>query len=240
MKEFYIQLRFIKNDLWSEIVVKRSISSNEFELFKDIVNKTKIKAEIEDINFTPIASFMKNKEIDFLIKQDWKVDDINFVISEDELLIYYKNQKENGGKLDHAHDVMFSHVSINKLHVTNFQLMIKNKIVSCSMSDCSNGYIIPKYKDKHDKIIRNKKKYIKEIKNPHKIEQLFRKPKITLTKSECRKCRNNIIKKAKTSNICSAGFKPDFTKTLSVNEQAYLEKLSNLQIKFMINAITKK
>lgn len=248
MIEFCLLINLVKDGLQAEITAKRSISEKEFESVKSIICKAKKEAEIKDVDFAPAAKFMKSDEVNYLIKKEWKVNNIDFIVSKEELLKYYNLQRINGGTLKHAHEEMFPYVPISQLQVTNFKLMMDKKIVPCSMPHCRGGYILPKFKDRHEEMLRKNSldftKYMKEPKNKKRKTQdpepILKPKSISLTKAEGKRCRKNIIDKAKMSDICKAGFKPDFVQNLKDTEQAYLSTLSNLQLKLMINAVTKK
>lgn len=245
MIEFRLRLKFIKDDLQAEITAKKSISEKDFEPLKIVINKAREK----DVDLTPVAKFLKNKDVNNFLKNDWKIDDVEFILSAANMLAYYEQQKEEGGTISHAQKTKFPHVSTSEIHKANFELMMDNLITSCSMENLRGGYILPKYKEKHEKLLRTryKEKYEKllrtkqdNISNYDEKSNKTQYKKITLSKAECSRCRKSTIEKATMVDLSLGGFKPEFISSLNVKEQAYLESLSNLQIKFMMNAVTKK
>lgn len=243
MTEFRFRFDLVKDDLHTDITVKKDISDKDAEPVKKII----IKAKEQEVDLTPIAKYVKSKEIDFLLQNGWAIKDVRFVISKEELLEYYRKQGVEGGTDYHARDTMFPHLELYEIGIVNTELLYDNLISPCHMSGLKGGYILAELYEKHESLLRKRREQDwKQFKLSDKKSGKEapasppRKEKIDLSKAECKRCRNSIIEKATKSDLCQAGFKPEFVQKLDINEQAYLDTLSNLQIKFMMNAVTKK
>lgn len=226
-----------RNNRNATVEVEKEIPDKNMPILIKIIDKAKTGST----NLTPLANFLKSKDISALQKLEWKISDVDFIIDENDLLQYYEKQGIEGGCPHHARDTIWPHISYHMIGRINYKLMEKGKIVPAPFFK-SGGYITPNLKNKHNDIIgerrRNRSIDLPESKKKKEKKQSIKV--VELTKKEMSECRKSIIEKSTLSNITKAGFKQEFIDSLNEKEQSYLIKISNLQTKLMINEISKK
>lgn len=236
MTEFRLKIKLVKEDLGATITVKKDVAEKDFETLVKVINK----AKKSDIDLSPLINFLKSDDLNALTDLGWRINDAEFTISADDLLVYYEEQDIEGGSHHHAHEIKWPHISIAELGTAQFQLMMNEKITTAPYFR-AGGYVLKKLRDKHVSVIGERRRNKDVSIEPKKVEKSEPKvKKITLTKKEQSECRSNIIDKATLSDMNVGGFTNEFISALSEKERSYLSDLSNLQTKLMMNAVTKK
>ena len=235
--EYYLRLVLVKNSLSTTLEVSKELSDNDADLLIRIITK----ARKSDINLSPLVKFLGSDDLSYLTNNGWQLTDADFIITKEDLLEYYKGQGVEGGSIGDAQKKFWLHVPNYVIGLVNFQLM-KDGILDSTPYFESGGYVLSELKDEHMAMAaeRRKNKPI-EAPEPKKKETKPQiKTKITLTNKDKSNCRKSIISKAKASDMCAAGFRPEFVESLSEKEQSYIATLTNLQVKLMMNEVTKK
>lgn len=207
------------DDRRMRIEVSHSISDDNFKTLVKAINKVREK----EVDIKPLVKFLKNDELNYLIGNGWSVIDIEFIAHDSQILDLLEERKENGLSIEEAKKLL-DHIPRSAILSTMLNLHLKDHTIPVRHVGENGGYILKKY--------NKQAKFDEPSKEPNKKESSF-------TKLEAKKIRKSIIDKASRTDICEAGFKPDFIKLLDEKEQKYLNDISNLAIKLMRTEVSK-
>jgi hypothetical protein len=223
--EFYLKIDLMRNQLKSLITVKKESSE---ELIKIIEKATSIDKDIT----AAINNFIADEELSFLISKGWKITDINFTISKEQLIKHYMKVKHHGTDISKINQE-WPYIPNYEIGFVNTELLY-NEIIwpTQNIKDSKlRGYVLKEHYDK------NQEEYCGATKSKNENKE---EPKHDISKTQQKQLRNSIIEKASKNDICPSGFKKEFVDKLTKEEQKYLKIISNLQLKLMRSDVNKK
>lgn len=242
---FCLEVRLRRGEHNCSIMINKKVKDSDSETFTKIIKKS----ENSEVDLTgPIGKFLKNDEVSFLIGKGWKIFDVHFCITKQDLIEYYEEMGPLGGT-DHLAADRWPHVSNYMIGNVNTRMLYNTELTPTRWIEgsISGGYVLPKYFKKNQEMWEKVKKSkdgdaIPDLKPSKSVPKPTPKsePKIKLTKSEGKVCRKEVIEIATGNDVFSGGFKPEFIDSLSDRHQSYMSSLSDLQAKLMRSEVLKK
>jgi DNA-dependent RNA polymerase auxiliary subunit epsilon len=232
--KFSLLIKLIKENKKCNITVTKYINDDQNKIFINLINKFS-----ESSNKEAIIPFINDEDLNILTTHTWKIINIEFILTEQELLDYYKTKENGANTLDIKEN--WPHISMTNIGIPQFNLLLNKQILKTFNSKYVYADLLEKsvnlYKQKILGHIIEREQELQETKTPQSIPE---KSKTILSKVQKSECRKTIISKATKKDLYIKGFKPEFIEQLSNNEKEYISELNQFKIKLMMAEIEKK
>jgi len=228
--KFSLLIKLIKENRKCNITVTKHINDDQNKIFINLINKFS-----ESSNKEAIIPFINDEDLNILTTHTWKIINIEFILTEQELLDYYKTKENGANTLDIKEN--WPHISTTNIGIPQFNLLLNKQIKATTNSKyipIDQPHKIP-YKVPQEHI----NKFF-DNKMPPQPQSVPEKSKTILSKVQKSECRKIIISKATKKDLYIKGFKPEFVEQLSNDEKEYISELNQFKIKLMMAEIEKK